>query len=88
MRTIREEEEYTRSIKALRINYQRLDSALGDMAQKVRSHPDEFPALPGWRLHRIRIKEFPGLPELAIFFTYDDDMVYLLDACLVPDEEE
>jgi len=88
MRTIREEDEYTYSIRKLKINFRRLDAALGEMATQIRSHPEKFQKLPGWRLHRIRVTEYPGIPELAIFFTYDDEMVYLLDACLVPDEEE
>ena len=87
MRTIREEPEYSQSIESLRINYRRLDEALGRMAEAICNHPEKFPAYLGFRLHRIKLVDYPGVPNLSIFFTYDDDYVYLVSADLIPEEE-
>jgi hypothetical protein len=87
MRTIREEPEYQQAIEYFGISYRRLDEALGEMSARIRSHPEKFPSAPGWRTHRIKLVDYPGVPNLSIFFTYDDQMVYLLDAVLGPEED-
>jgi hypothetical protein len=86
-RGIREEKEYSDAIGALRINYRRLDAAIGNISDVLCVHPEMFPSLPGYRLHRVRISKFPGIPELSIYFTYDDNLVYLMDAVLQSEEE-
>jgi len=87
MRDIREEDEYKDAIKSLRISYQRLDEALLGISEVLCTHPEKFPSLRGYRLHRVRLSAFPGIPELSIYFTYDDDCVYLMDAQLQSEEE-
>jgi hypothetical protein len=57
------------------------------MSEALCKHPEIFPALPGYRVHRIRITGFPGVPELSIFFTYDDETVYLLSADQIQEEQ-
>lgn len=87
-RTIREEDEYKAAIGVFRVNYRRLDEAILGVSDVLCLHPELYPSLPGYRLHRIRISKFPGVPELSIYFTYDDDYVYLMDAVVHVREEE
>lgn len=87
MRSIREEIEYAGAITTLRISYRRLDEALGQVADALCKRPETFPSYPGYRLHRIRLLNFPGVPELSIFFTYDDNYVYLLSADQIPEDQ-
>jgi hypothetical protein len=87
MRTIREELEYAEAIKALRLDYRRLDEAVGILSDALCVHPELFPALPGYRVHCAHLVGFPGVPELSIFFTYDDDYVYLMSADQIPEDE-
>jgi hypothetical protein len=87
-RCIREEQEYADAMRSLRVSYRRLDEFIGDIADVLCVHPERYPSLQGYRLHRIRVSEFPGIPELSIYFTYDDDYVYLMDAVLVLEDEK
>lgn len=87
MRSIREEVEYAKAIEALRVDYRRLDEAIRQMSSALCVHPEMFPKLPGYRVHCIHLDGYPGVPELSIFFTYDDDYVYLMSVDQIPDDE-
>lgn len=87
-RCIREEQEYADAISALRISYRRLDEAIGSIADVLCQHPERYPHLRGFRLHRVRLAGFPGIPGLSIYFTYDDDYVFLMDAQLFSEDEQ
>lgn len=83
MRTIRQEERFTRQLADLRINYARLDEALLALGDVLCRTPDLFPQAPGTMLRRLRLSQFPGIPPLSIFFLYDDSYVYLMSAELI-----
>ena len=87
MRTIRQEDRFTEQLEALKVDYERLDEALLWVNVALCKSPHIFPVIPGTRVSRIRLRDFPGVPNLCIFFIYDENEVYLLSAELIEAEE-
>lgn len=86
MRSIRQEEEFTKQLAGLKVNYKRLDEALIYVNDALCNSPEIFPPITGTSLRRLRLSNFPGVPPLSIFFIYDDEYVYLISADLIETE--
>jgi hypothetical protein len=87
MRTILQEDRVTEQLESLKVDYERLDEAFLWVNAALCKSPQIFPVIPGTLISRIRLRDFPGVPNLCIFFRYDDNTVYLLSAELIEVEE-
>jgi hypothetical protein len=79
MRTIREETEFRKKLDGLGISAERMDLLLESICLTVASHPEIFAEVPSTKLRRFRVPPFPNLPQLNVWFIYDDTYVYLLE---------
>jgi len=89
MRTIREEKLYEEQIKALRVDWERLDEALSQRDQALSTIPEQFPIVPGTGnpgLRRLKLVGFPGVPPLTIFFTFTATEVNLQAAEIIEED--
>ena len=89
MRTIREEKLYAEQIKALKVDWKRLDEALSQRDQALSTIPEQFPVVPGTGnpgLRRLKLVGFPGVPSLSIFFTFTETEVHLHSAEIIEED--
>lgn len=89
MRTICQEDRVTQQLARLKIDYARFDDAFLGVNEALCNKPELFPQAAGTKLRRLKLNPFSvsGVPELSIFFHYDDDHVYLVSAELIESEE-
>jgi len=76
-REIVEEKSFTKAYKAMEGSWPRLDDALTGIQYALCINSAACPKIPGTSLSVIWTKKLPGVPESRIFYTYDDDHVYL-----------
>jgi hypothetical protein len=89
-REIREEESYKSDMARLRLSYQAIDIAFEDVSLALSRRPDIFPQVPGAiniNLRRLKVTGCADLPELAVWFTFDDNFVHMLNIDELEDEE-
>ena len=85
MRTIREAETFAKKLKELGVDPKRMDELLEGITLTVATHPEIFEKLPGKELRRFRIPPFPGMPQLNVWFKYDDNNVDFLEIDILED---
>lgn len=88
-REIREEESYRTDMENLRLSYESMDIAFENVSLALARRPDIFPQVPGAdiNLRRIKVTGCVDLPELSVWFTFDDDFVHLLNIDELEDDE-
>jgi len=77
LREIVEEPQYREQFESLRLEYERLDEAYESVGLALCRRPDIFPPSPGTDLRRLKIVSYPGIPELCVWFSYDEHVVRL-----------
>jgi len=77
-RTLREEKQFAEEKAKLKHSAKRLDEVLSGLSWTLARRPDSFPNVPGLKLYLAKTDPFPGTPALFVWFTFDEDMVYLL----------
>lgn len=78
IRDIVEEERLSQILENLGVSVHKLERLLSGLTNTIARNPDRFAreSHTGWS--RIVIKAFPPeIPFVAIWFTYDDDYVYI-----------
>jgi len=77
IREIVETERFTTAFQALKIPYQRLDEVMAGLTHALCYKPEECPVIEGTRLSLIKTRGYGKMPDLRIFFTFNDDQVQL-----------
>jgi hypothetical protein len=77
LRTIVEDESFSNAFAKLKVSYRRLDEVLVGITLALVQSPEHCPIVPGTVLSILKTREFPGIPPLRIFFTYDEKEVHL-----------
>ena len=77
IRTIVEDESFSKSFDQLKVSYRRLDEVLVGVTLALVTSPEHCPVVPGTVLSILKTREFPSIPPLRIFFTYDEKEVHL-----------
>jgi hypothetical protein len=85
MRTIREAEAFSKKLVELGVSPKRMDELLEGISLTVATHPEIFEQVPGKNLRRFRIVPFPGLPQLNVWFRYDEQYVDLVEIDVLED---
>ena len=67
-------------IERLRVGCVRLDEALAGLEWALSNNPEAFPLLDGTKLRMAPIAPAPDVPEIRIWFTFDDRTVNVLCA--------
>lgn len=87
MRTIVESSNLATQFAQWKIDYARWDDAFIGAGAALRAIPETFPQVPGTDLRRIKLVPFAGVPNLSIFFRYDDEKVTLEFAEIFEEDE-
>jgi len=77
LRTIVEDESFSQAFEKLQVAYERLDEVLTGVTLALVQSPHDCPVIKGTVLSVIKTREFPNIPPLRIFFTYDQREVHL-----------
>ena len=77
LRTIIEDESFGKAFGKLKVSYKRLDEVLVGVTLALVQSPEHCPVVPGTVLSIVKTREFPDIPPLRIFFTYDEKEVHL-----------
>ncbi len=78
-RTVREEDEFKTAKKKLRRSTKRLDEILDGVFWVLCRKPESFHNIPGRMLYVAKTDPVPGgIPGFYIWYTLDDEMVFLL----------
>jgi len=86
MRSIIEETKFRDDLGKLGIDPKRLDQLLEGIVLTVATKPDIYPEVPGKpALRRLRVRPFPGLKCLNIWFSFDNESVRFLEIDVMDD---
>jgi hypothetical protein len=85
VREIIEEFCFKECLTELRIEYQRLDEAMGGVCFALARHPEMFPSVLGTHISRLRLQSCLGVPESDIWFAYDNKYVRLIHFEVLPE---
>jgi hypothetical protein len=87
-RTVVYEPAFDEAIRRLGVKYRRLDEALSGLDWALSNKPHLFPQVYGSCLRMARIKGAPGVPNMRIWFTFDDHSVTVIFAETTEDDED
>lgn len=76
-RTIREENQFSEEKKRLGKTAKRLDEILSGVLWAVSRRPESFLNIPDSKLYLAKTDNFPRHSGFYIWFTFDDEAVYL-----------
>ncbi len=84
-RTVREEKAFTRAIGQIAQRYPRVREVVDAITWLLARTPEKYFQVPDTKYHLYVNTDLgiPGIPVIRVFYWYDDDMVYLVDAMLV-----
>lgn len=77
-RTIREEKQFADQKAKLKHSAKRLDEVLSGLIWTLCRKPDSFPNVPGSNLYLAKTDGTSDTPGLFVWFTFDEDTVFLL----------
>jgi hypothetical protein len=86
-RTVVYDPAFEEEIIRLCIEYKRLDEALAGLEWALSNSPESFAQLYGSKLRMARIRKAPGVPEMRVWFTFDETQVTVVFAEAVEDED-
>lgn len=86
-RTVREEKQFTEDKKKLKHSAKRLDEILFGVIWTLSRIPESFGNVSGTMLYLAKTDAAPDAPSLYIWYTFDDDYIYLLSVELAPAPE-
>lgn len=87
MRTIVQGDRVAEEFARLRLDYRRFDEAFSATEDALVKTPETFPLVPGTELRRLKLVPFEGVPNLSLFFRFNDNEVVLEIAAVIEDEE-
>ncbi len=92
MREVRWDAAVHVQFELLKIDYSRLDEVMDAVYDTLCQNPEMFPTIPGTKLRLLHLNEFVGIrfagvPNLAMYFHYDDQRVYIVGAELIEPED-
>jgi hypothetical protein len=84
--------EVSDQFERLKLDYSRFDHVMDAVYDILCQNPEMFPTIPGTKLSLLHLNDFvgirfSGIPNLAMYFHYDDDRVYIVSAELIESEE-
>ena len=78
IRTIIEQERVSEQLLEFGVSAQKIDDVMDGLGETIARRPEVFAHEPETGWSRIIIKGFPpDIPFLRVWFTYDDDNVYI-----------
>ncbi len=86
-RTLREEKSFSDDKKRLSKSAKRLDEILDGIIWVLARNAESFSIIPGTVLGLAKTDKFPGHDAYYVWFTFDEDTVYLQRIEKAPTEE-
>lgn len=78
IRTIVEQERVSEQLEEFGVSSLKIDDVLAGLSETIARKPEVFAREPETGWSRILIKAFPpDIPFLRVWFTYDEDTVYI-----------
>jgi hypothetical protein len=77
LRNIVEDNSFKQAFEVLKISYRRLDDVMAGVCVALATNPELFPKIPDTSLSLVKTRDFPSVPALRIFFTYNATDVHL-----------
>ena len=79
---------FEKEIEVLEIDFQHLDDALTGMEWALSNKPDAFPQVYGSKLRMVKIRGGRFVPNLKIWFTFDDTVATIVFGEISQDDED
>jgi hypothetical protein len=78
IRNIVEQERLAQILEGLGVSANKLDDIIGGLSKTIARGPEKFAREPHTGWSRIVVKAFPPeIPALAIWFTFDENCIYI-----------